>query len=139
MIHVHYLTLLLVCMVVCVVFLLYNDHQFYWCEQMWETEAVVMAMEMLQRDGHGRVWAHYGALSWRSYCLDLPFCTRTSFVVFHVVLGLGSVVPLSFVMDMVGYCVRHTPSFRTLWIFYICGVYLNWFYLFYWDVTIIFS
>jgi len=36
----------------------------------------------------------------------LPFYTRTGVVVFHVILGLGSVVPPFFVMDMLGYCVR---------------------------------
>jgi len=33
------------------------------------------------------------------------------------VLRLGHVGPLPFVMDMLGYCVRHIPNFRTLWIF----------------------
>ena len=64
-------TLSLVCMVVCMVFPLCNDRQFYWYEQMWGPEAVVMAMEMLQLDVHGRVWAYYEALSWR--CLLSKF------------------------------------------------------------------
>jgi len=85
-----------------------NDHQYYWCEQMWEIETVVIAMEMLQRDGHGRVWAHYGALSWRSYCLDLSFRTSTWLVVFHVILWFRQCWATLFCYGYVG--VLCTPS-----------------------------
>jgi len=57
----------------------------------------------------------------------LEFSSSSSFSrswrVFVSRLGLWSL--FLFVMDMLGYCVRHIPSFRTLWICNICGVYLN--------------
>ena len=66
----------------CVVFLLCNDHQFYWCEHMWELVAVVMTMGILQLDGYGRVWGPLWSTQLKEFSyLVLSFWTRTCVVV----------------------------------------------------------
>jgi len=43
---------------------------------------VVMAMEMLQLDGYGRVWGSLWSPQLKKfYYLDLSFCTRTCVVI----------------------------------------------------------
>ena len=57
---------LLVCMIVCG-FLLCDDHQPCWCEQMWEPLVVVIIIEMLQFDEILDDYrAHYGGLNFSS-------------------------------------------------------------------------
>jgi len=110
----------------------------------WSSTLLMWADVRTSGSGNNRdaaVWWYLGRLSgslWRGLSV-----WSLVVVVVVVSLALGEfcisfrpVEPLHFVIDMLGYCVRHIPSFRTLWIFNICGVYLNWFYLFNWDVTV---
>jgi len=123
---------LLVCMIVCG-FLLCDDHQPYWCEQTWEPLTMVTIIEMPQFDEILDVYrAHFGEpqlLEFSSNSFSRTW--RDS------VLRVGHVGPFPFVMNMLGYCVRHIPNFCTLWIFLYVAFYLNWFYPFNWDIIVI--
>jgi len=97
-----------------------NDHQFYWCEQMWGPLAVIWIIGMRQLDGWDEYWAHYGAHHWRILFNYVSFVrTRLSIVIcFFSVLCLDRVEPLLCNLGKcLAYCMPAYSKLRTLWLF----------------------